>query len=674
MADIDNSGPKQPGESGVGAITEKLQDKRTKDGRRNAKEDTLQDVKSILDDEKAQRESVFTDTHFIKNFAKQQSDALQTLVRINEQVYGNFDDDLQFQEAERNSLLLDSVVDIRNALSEVSSNTKDGGAMAKVMADAKKSGGGPMLSKLGIILAGVGVAAAGIGFGLNQAAQALKSFEDVDGLKIAKNINDIMTIVPSDEGAGEMLKFLAEGAIFSSVMTGLGVGLAAFGIGAGVAAVTNFLDPVFGEKIKYNVLTLLSIPDEAGGKLDTMAKGGALLLALTGLGVGLAIFGIGSTVGVTADVIGNFMNADWASSIKSNVLTLLSIADYKGDLKMLRADSGGVTAALTNLGVGLALFGLGSSIAGIGEGITNFTNPAWAQSIKDNVMILLSIGDAAGGNVEMLKDGGAFTLAMIGLGVGLAVFGLGQTFVGIGNFFSGDNMAQKVKDDVDTLLSVVERDPDILRKSQLFKAAMINVSDALAVYGSGTLKKAGADFLGGIAKLFTFGGGEPSPVDVAIRIGENEAKINKGAVGMKTLAQSLETFSSVDLDSADLSNYDALMEDLIAFTSQMTVLQGTGNIGGVIIEKPMLDTLNEFSDTLNHMADALNNVTDASNNFALPDVNLGPMLYGGGEANRVAEQTVIVQNVQNNTSNASSTTVVQTDLENSLAESATNSN
>ena len=674
MADIDNSGPKQPGESGVGAITEKLQDKRTKDGRRNAKEDTLQDVKSILDDEKAQRESVFTDTHFIKNFAKQQSDALQTLVRINEQVYGNFDDDLQFQQAERESLLLDSVVDIRNALSEVSSNTKDGGAMAKVMADAKKSGGGPMLSKLGIILAGVGVAAAGIGFGLNQAAQALKSFEDVDGLKIAKNINDIMTIVPSDEGAGEMLKFLADGAVFTSVMTGLGIGLAAFGIGAGVAAVTNFLDPVFGEKIKYNVLTLLSIPDEAGGKLDTMAKGGALLLALTGLGVGLAIFGIGSTVGVTADVIGNFMNADWASSIKSNVLTLLSIADYKGDLKMLRADSGGVTAALTNLGVGLALFGLGSSIAGIGEGITNFTNPAWAQSIKDNVMILLSIGDAAGGNVEMLKDGGAFTLAMIGLGVGLAVFGLGQTFVGIGNFFSGDNMAQKVKDDVDTLLSVVDRDPDILRKSRLFKAAMINVSDAMAVYGSGTLKKAGADFLGGIAKLFTFGGGEPSPVDVAIKIGENEAKINKGAAGMKTLARSLETFSSVDLDSADLSNYDELMEDLIAFTSQMTILQGTGNIGGVIIEKPMLDTLNEFSDTLNHMADALNNVTDASNNFALPDVNLGPMLYGGGEANRVAEQTVIVQNVQNNTSNASSTTVVQTDLENSLAESATNSN
>ena len=675
MADIDNSGPKQPGESGVGAITEKLQDKRTKDGRRNAKEDTLQDVKAILDDEKAQRLTSAEDTHFIKNFAKQQSDALQTLVRINEQVYGNFDDDLQFQEAERNSLLLDSVVDIREAVNQLAFDGVDiSSGMAEVMKDAKKSGGGGMLSKLGLILAGVGVAAAGIGFGLNQAAQALKSFEDVDGLKIAKNINDIMTIVPSDEGAGEMLKFLADGAVFTTVMTGLGIGLAAFGIGAGVASVTNFLDPVFGEKIKYNVLTLLSIPDEAGGKLDTMAKGGALLLALTGLGVGLAIFGVGSTVGVTADVIGNFMNADWASSIKSNVLTLLSIADYKGDLDMLRADSGGVTAALTNLGVGLALFGVGSTIAGIGEGVTNFTNPAWAQSIKDNVMILLSIGDAAGGNVEMLKDGGAFTLAMIGLGVGLAVFGLGQTFVGIGNFFSGDNMAQRVKDDVQTLISVVDQDPDILRKSRNFKAAMINVSDALAVYGSGTLKKAGADFLGGIAKLFTFGGGEPSPVDVAIRIGENEAKINKGAEGMKTLARSLETFSNVDLDSADLSNYDALMEDLIAFTTQLAVLQGTGTFGGMVIEKPMLDTLNDFSDTLNHMADALNNVTDASNNFALPDVNLGPMLYGGGEANRVAEQTVIVQNVRNNTSNASSTTVIQTDLENSLAESATNSN
>ena len=675
MADIDNSGPKQPGESGVGAITEKLQDKRTKDGRRNAKEDTLQDVKAILDDEKAQRLTSAEDTHFIKNFAKQQSDALQTLVRINEQVYGNFDDDLQFQEAERNSLLLDSVVDIRDAVDQLAFDGVDvSSGMAKVMEDAKKSGGGGMLSKLGLILAGVGVAAAGIGFGLNQAAQALKSFEDVDGMKIAQNINDIMTIVPSDEGAGKMLEFLGEGATFFLVMTGLGVGLAAFGIGAGVASVTSFLDPVFGEKIKYNVLTLLSIPDEAGGKLDTMAKGGALLLALTGLGVGLAIFGAGSTVGVTADVIGNFMNADWAASIKRNVLTLLSIADYKGDLDMLMSDTGGVTLALTNLGVGLAVFGIGSTIAGIGEGVTNFTNPDWAQSIKDNVIILLSIGEAVGGNVEFLKKGGTFFLAMTGLGAGLAVFGLGQTFTGIGNFFAGDNMAQKVKDDVQTLLSVVEQDPDILRKSRGFKAAMTNVADAMAVYGSGTLKKAGADFLGGIAKLFTFGGGEPSPVDVAIRIGNNEAKINKGAAGMRTLARSLETFSRVDLDSADLSNYDELMEDLIAFTTQLAVLQGTGTFGGMVIEKPMLDTLNEFSDTLNHMADALNNVTDASNNFALPDVNLGPMLYGGGEANRVAEQTVIVQNVRNSTSNASSTTVIQTDLENSLAESATNSN
>ena len=676
MADIDNSGPKQPGESGVGAITQKLQDKRTKDGRRNAKEDTLQDVKAILDDEKTQRLSASEDTSLIKNFAKQQADALQTLVRINEKVYGNFDDDLQFQEAERNSLLLDSVVDIREGIAQIAFDSgSSNDAMAKVMSDAKKSGGGAMFSKLGLILAGVGVAAAGIGFGLNQAAQALKSFEDVDGMKIAQNINDIMTIVPSDEGAGKMLEFLGEGATFFLVMTGLGVGLAAFGIGAGVAAVTSFLDPVFGEKIKYNVLTLLSIPENAGGKLETMKKGGALLLALTGLGIGLAVFGAGSTVGVTADVIGDFVNPDWASSIKNNVLTLLSIPDNAGGNLDTMKKGGSLLLALTGLGIGLTLFGIGSTIVGIGEAVTNFTNPEWATSIKDNVLILLSIGEAVkGGNVEMLKKGGTFFLAMTGLGAGLAVFGLGQTFTGIGNFFAGDNMAKKVKDDVKTLLSVVEQDPDILRKSRNFKAAMINVGDAMAVYGSSTLKKAGADFLGGIAKLFTFGGGEPSPVDVAIRIGNNEAKINKGAQGMRTLARSLETFSRVDLDSADLSNYDELMEDLIAFTSQMATLQGTGTFGGMVIEEPMLDTLNEFSDTLNHMADALNNVTDASNNFALPDVNLGPMLYGGGEANRVAEQTLIVQNVTNNNSSSASTTVVQAELDNSLAESATNSN
>ena len=232
-------------------------------------------------------------------------------------------------------------------------------------------------------------------------------------------------------------------------------------------------------------------------------------------------------------------------------------------------------------------------------------------------------------------------------------------------------MAKKTKEDVDTLLSIVDKDPNILQKSQSFKLAMGNVADAMALYGSGTLKKAGADFLGGIAKMFTFGGGEPSPVDVAIRIGNNEAKINKGAIGMKTLARSLETFSRVDLDSADLSNYDELMEDLIAFTSQLSVLQGTGEFAGVTIEEPMLDTLNEFSDTLNNLADALNNVTTASNNFGLPDITLGPELYQMSEANRAAPQVTNIINNVDNSSAATSTTVVQAELEANETDGAT---
>ena len=49
--------------------------------------------------------------------------------------------------------------------------------------------------------------------------------------------------------------------------------------------------------------------------------------ALTGLGVGLAVFGAGQASAALADALTNFANAEWATNIKNNVLTLLSIAD-----------------------------------------------------------------------------------------------------------------------------------------------------------------------------------------------------------------------------------------------------------------------------------------------------------------------------------------------------------
>ena len=301
MADIDNSGPK----AGVPGITQQLQDsgsdKRTKDGRRNAKEDTLVSVKDLLESSDNSQRTFTDDISTIKGFAKDQLEALNNLVSALPDK--DAQSDAAFKAEGNASQQISLLSNMANSLAKlemaVVDEGKDGGVKG-IKGMGGGFGGGPLLSKLGIVLAGVGVAAAGIGFGLNQAAQALKQFEDIDGLKIAQNINDILTIVPSADGEGALLGFLAEGATFTIVMTGLGLGLAAFGVGAGATALTNFLAPDYAKNIKNNVLTLLSISDAAGGNLDMLADGGALTLALIGLGVGLE--GARAAVGAVAGV------------------------------------------------------------------------------------------------------------------------------------------------------------------------------------------------------------------------------------------------------------------------------------------------------------------------------------------------------------------------------------
>ena len=92
----------------------------------------------------------------------------------------------------------------------------------------------------------------------------------------------------------------------------------------------------------------------------------------------------------------------------------MSIPDsVGGNLEMLK-DGGALTLALTGLGIGLAAFAIGS---GASAGVAMFTDGSnFAATIKEQVVELLSIKDELGGNTKMLADGGAFFLAMTGIG------------------------------------------------------------------------------------------------------------------------------------------------------------------------------------------------------------------------------------------------------------------
>ena len=205
-----------------------------------------------------------------------------------------------------------------------------------------------------------------------------------------------------------------------------------------------------------------------GAALAFAADTGLFLVTMGTIGAGIALFGIGSAIGSTLESgLANFINPDWAQSIKDNVLILLSIGDtfgegWKGHAAFI-GKSATFLASMTTIGMGLAIFGLGSAVAGIGDGlnqgINHFTTKDWAQSIVDNVTTLLGINDLFKGGLDALAKGGTFLIAMTTIGAGLAIFGAGSAVAGVADAvtsgidtFGVVGWAQSIVDNVTILL------------------------------------------------------------------------------------------------------------------------------------------------------------------------------------------------------------------------------
>lgn len=239
---------------------------------------------------------------------------------------------------------------------------------------------------------------------------------------------------------------------------GRGVGFAGAGIGAALFGLSSVIDQLpDGQEIKDNVETLLTIGEGYESRLDFFLDGGTLALMLGGLGAGLAAFAIGSgaAVGVQA-AIEKFEMQDWPDTVKRNVETLLSIGDGMalGNLQLL-AEGGMVSVALAGLGVGLAAFATGS---GVQAAVDYFAGSSdWAENVKNNVNTLLSIGDDRTlSSLVVLFEGVGVSAALAGLGVGLTAFAAGSGVQAAVDYFSDNNWAERVKSNVETLLSISE--------------------------------------------------------------------------------------------------------------------------------------------------------------------------------------------------------------------------
>ena len=365
---------------------------------------------------------------------------------------------------------------------ELLSIAEDAGGSLNLLA----KGGSVALALAGI---GVGLAWFGAGAGVAGLSTALTEYFGVKdwATQVKDNVLELLSIASENGGS---LATLADGAAVTLALAGLGIGLAVFGVaGALSAAIVHFQTANWAQKIKDNVITLLSIAEDAGGSLATMAKAGAITLALTGLGIGLAVFGVGQASAALTAALADFATADWAQTIKDNVLILLSIASSHGGSLATLADGAVITLALTGLGIGLAVFGVGQASAALTDALATFANAGWAEKIKKNVLLLLSIPSEAGGSLDTMAKAGALTLALAGLGVGLAVFGTGTALLAALTSFQDPTWADFIKYNVVTLLSIPDAAGgklDTMADGATLVLALTGLSIGLAIFGVGT--------------------------------------------------------------------------------------------------------------------------------------------------------------------------------------------
>lgn len=441
--------------------------------------------------------------------------------------------------------------------------------------------------------------------------------------------------------SGEAGGFLGGFAGFKAAGIGIGAGALAGGLGilaGGGAYLLKTLQDLDTKALKENVNNLLSIGESfKGGSLDFLKAGGEFFLVMTGLGLGLIAFSVGQGFAAAIDYFTK--DSKFAENIKSNVTTLLSISDEVDGLSGALLETGTFVSLMTGLGAGLIAFSLGSGAAAIAD---SFSKEGWAQRIKDNVTTLLSISDEVDGLSGALVTGGTFVTAMTGLAAGLIAFSLGSGAAAIADSFSKEGWAQRIKDNVKTLLSISDEVSDekatMLGKSGAFALSMAGLAAGLAVFSVGQLANSLAStfnsegwaqgikdnvstllsitdtlsdgdkdtskasrFAAGLAKIsagllaFTtseaigslasvgksilgFFGAE-SPFDQIMKVAEKAADLEKGASAIEKIAKALNAFGGIKISDIDIDFVD-LAENLGKAIPFIDALANGGEVKG----------------------------------------------------------------------------------------------
>lgn len=439
--------------------------------------------------------------------------------------------------------------EIRDELREMRSSgiPQEGGS------SSSGGGSGGFMKMLGGAGLGVGAAAVGVAAVFASSAFLIKTIESMDGKKIVQNVDDLLGISRLD--ADEF----AAAEVFATLAT-IGAGLLIFSAGSSAAALSQgaidkFEGSGWPEKIKHNVAELLSIADLEGMSVENVAGVGATMAAL---GLGLLAFSAGAATGAAVtgvdEAVKSFSGNDgFAKSIKDNVETLLSIDTSGSSLEIA-----GTMAALS---AGLIAFSIGSTTATAAEGasqaIEKFSGGGnWAENIVSNITTLLSIADLSFGDVTKT------TVALGILSGGLASFGVGSFFAGVGDSVSS---ADSIVSEVDKLLTIGEKADK--ERTLAATGALASLGIGLTAFAGGKGVNALADLGASIVGFFT---GTKSPIEQAIEVGERADTIQAGADAFSSFADVFERMSlmgdiSISMGSAitDLDDNVRLLETIL---------------------------------------------------------------------------------------------------------------
>jgi len=362
------------------------------------------------------------------------------------------------------------------------------------------------------------------------------------------------------------------GAGIGAAASGIGAGLKSMGIaalfGAGATALLSFLD-LDVKKIKENVVELLSIQDEfEGGAGEFFKKGGLFFVAMTGIGIGLAAFGIGAG----AVALSQFLAPDdWTQRVVDNVTTLLGINKLFDGFGGALVEGGTFFVAMTAIGTGLAVFGAGSAVAGV---LTMFQDPNWSQTIVDNVATLLSISSLPG----IGMDTAIFTAVMTGIGAGLVAFAIGKTGNATGDAISKftGNFADNIVKDVKTLLGMLDEDNINVEQSNKFVKVMANLGLGLGAFALAKGMNALADIGTAISGFLT---GQGSPIKQLLNLAGSVGDLERVGGALEKISTSLSSFANIRINTDDM-DLEKLIMKLGKTLPNLEVLANGGELDG----------------------------------------------------------------------------------------------